>query len=572
MAKKVGAILLDTRSIQKYVFSCNKLKTNVGASYLVDGIFNDLMQNIILPKYNLKMPDISWKKSDGIQMIKDNTIKAEIVYIGGGNMLILINKFLKEEDNLKLCRDIVSSWSLEILKKAPGLKTGAAIGMMDVSEDAFKDSLDDMYVQLKQNQNTVLPQVDLPYTGLTLECDISGKTADTFDWMEKDKKWIAKEVKAKTDAYKYASEKVRSEYKDILEKDGSRDKYDFAIELEKIGCKEGESYISVIHIDGNNMGIKFSKCKDSQERKKLSLKVVDIVQKAFRKLIQSIIDEYDSKAYDEVLDKRDLIDDKGKKLLPIRPIIIGGDDITFVCPARVGIEYAKRFIEAVNEESFLNDEQYKRMSEEVKKENKSMKLSKTMSCCGGVAIVPLKYPFFRAYQLAEHLCSSAKTKSRQDDSSLIDFAILYGEMTPSLEQLCRYQYVAPEGYLHYGPYYIKKNSDEDIADKSSINDLLSLKDKLKAKVANNEIKDKLKDKVASNKIKELRDVLTRDLHSQIRFLENCEGVRDIIKEECNIKDIEAKAFWQKKDGEDDLKTRYVDAIEIIDFTLPNKED
>ena len=30
MAKKVGAILLDTRSIQKYVFSCNKLKTNVG--------------------------------------------------------------------------------------------------------------------------------------------------------------------------------------------------------------------------------------------------------------------------------------------------------------------------------------------------------------------------------------------------------------------------------------------------------------------------------------------------------------------------------------------------------------
>lgn len=559
MAKKVGAILLDTRSIQKYVFSCNKLKTNVGASYLVDGIFNDLMQNIILPKYNLKMPDISWKKSDGIQIVKDDTIEAEIVYIGGGNMLILINKFLKEDDNLKLCRDIVSSWSLEILKKAPGLKTGAAIGMMDVSEETFKDSLDDMYVQLKQNQNTVLPQVDLPYTGLTLECDISGKTADTFDWMEKDKKWIAKEVKAKTDAYKYASEKVRSEYKDILEKDGSRDKYDFASELEKIGCKEGESYISVIHIDGNNMGVKFSKCKDSQERKKLSLTVVKIVQNAFRELIQGIIDEYDSKAYDEALDKRDLIDDKGKKLLPIRPIIIGGDDITFVCPARVGIEYAKRFIEAVNKQDFLNDEQYERMSREVKEENKSMKLSKTMSCCGGVAIVPLKYPFFRAYQLAEHLCGSAKTKSRQDDSSLIDFAILYGEMTPSLEQLCRYQYVAPEGYLHYGPYYIKKNSDEDIADKSSINDLLSLKDKLKTKVV-------------SNKIKELRDVLTRDLHAQIRFLENCESVRDIIKEESKIKNIEAKAFWQKKDGEDDLKTRYVDAIEIIDFTLPNKED
>ena len=549
MSKEVGAILLDTRSIQKYVFSCNKLKTNVGASYLVDGIFNDLMQKIVLPSFNLKMPEISWQKSKQIEMIKDDSIKAEIVYIGGGNMLILINKFSGKEDNLNLCREIVKKWTLEILKKAPGLKTGAAIGMMDV--ERFKDSLDKMYVQLKQNQNTVLPQVDLPYTGLTLECNISGKTADTFDWV--DKSWIAKEVKAKTDAYTYASEKVRSEYKDILEKDGSRDKYDFASELEKIGCKEGESYISVIHIDGNNMGVKFSKCKDSQERKKLSLKVAQIVQNAFCELIKTIIAEYDSKAYAEALDMEKLIDKEGKKLLPIRPIIIGGDDITFVCPARVGIEYAKRFIEAVNKQEFLSDEQHKRMSEEVKKEDNSIILSKTMSCCGGVAVVPLKYPFFRAYQLAEHLCGSAKNKSRKNDNSLIDFAILYGEMTPDLEQLCRYQYSAPEGYLHYGPYSVQK----EIQDGSHINDLLVLK-------------DDIRDNVPKNKIKELRDVLTKDMHTQIRFLENCKEIQKIIDEECNQEGIGAQAFWQKKKDENELKTRYVDAIEIIDFTLPKE--
>lgn len=550
MSKEVGAILLDTRSIQKYVFSCNKLKTNVGASYLVDGIFNDLMQKIVLPSFNLKMPEISWQKSEQIEMIKDDSIEAEIVYIGGGNMLILINKFSGKEDNLNLCREIVKKWTLEILKKAPGLKTGAAIGMMDV--ERFKDSLDKMYVQLKQNQNTVLPQVDLPYTGLTLECNISGKTADTFDWV--DKSWIAKEVKAKTDAYTYASEKVRSEYKDILEKDGSRDKYDFASELEKIGCKEGESYISVIHIDGNNMGVKFSKCKDSQERKELSLKVAQIVQNAFCELIKTIIAEYDSKAYAEALDMEKLIDKEGKKLLPIRPIIIGGDDITFVCPARVGIEYAKRFIEAVNKQEFLSDEQHKRMSEEVKKEDNSIILSKTMSCCGGVAVVPLKYPFFRAYQLAEHLCGSAKNKSRKNDNSLIDFAILYGEMTPDLEQLCRYQYSAPEGYLHYGPYSVQK----EIQDGSHINDLLVLK-------------DDIRDNVPKNKIKELRDVLTKDMHTQIRFLENCKEIQKIIDEECNQEGIGAQAFWQKKKGESELKTRYVDAIELIDFTLPKEE-
>lgn len=32
----VRALLFDTRSIQKYIFSGNRLKTNIGASYIVD--------------------------------------------------------------------------------------------------------------------------------------------------------------------------------------------------------------------------------------------------------------------------------------------------------------------------------------------------------------------------------------------------------------------------------------------------------------------------------------------------------------------------------------------------------
>ena len=256
MSKKVGAILLDTRSIQKYVFSCNKLKTNVGASYLVDAIFNDLMQDVVLPKFKLKMPEISWKDTEEIQILKDNSIECEIVYIGGGNMLILVNKYPDNmEKNLKLCRKIVGCWSREMLCKTPGLKTGAAIGEMDI--DDFKNSLDNMYKQLKANQNTVLPQVDLPYTGLTLECDVSGKTADVFDWMEN--RWISNEVKSKTEAYKFAAKKVRSEYEKELNCNGVE--YDFIDDLEHIGCKDGESYVSIIHIDGNNMGLKFGNCE-----------------------------------------------------------------------------------------------------------------------------------------------------------------------------------------------------------------------------------------------------------------------------------------------------------------------
>lgn len=568
MSKKVGAILLDTRSIQKYVFSCNKLKTNVGASYLVDAIFNDLMQNVVLPSFNLKMPEEVWQETKEIKMMNDDKIECEIVYIGGGNMLILVNKYPDDMNkNLALCREIVGRWSEEMLKKTPGLKTGASIAEMDIEKEAFKTSLDEMYKQLKQNQNTVLPQVDLPYTGLTLECDISGKVADTFDWV--DKRWISNEVKSKTDAYKYASEKLRKEYKyDLL--DEEQNEYDFIDDLEHIGCKDGESYVSVIHIDGNNMGVKFGNCRSSQERKELSLKVVERVQQSFQSLVKSIIKDYNNKIYDDVLDIKDLVRDK-KRLLPIRPIIIGGDDITFVCPGRLGIEYAKRFIKFVNKEDLLTEEQHEYMTEEINKnkdEKDKKEISKKMSCCGGVAIVPLKYPFFRAYQLAESLCSSAKSKSRKDDKCFIDFAILYGEMTPTLEQLTRYQYTGAEGYLHYGPYCVGETDDKlSLADKSSIDDLMELKDKL------------ADTRVSRNKVKELRDVLTRDMHSIMRFLENSgykakeekKTINDILKEETGKDEVYAEDFWQKKAEENELKTRYIDAIEIIDFTLPKTE-
>lgn len=39
--------------------------------------------------------------------------------------------------------------------------------------------------------------------------------------------------------------------------------------------------MSIIHIDGNNMGIKFASCTNMQERKTLSLRTAEIVKKVF---------------------------------------------------------------------------------------------------------------------------------------------------------------------------------------------------------------------------------------------------------------------------------------------------
>ena len=554
MPKQVGAILLDTRSIQKYVFSCNRLKTNIGASFLVDRIFTDLMPQILnslVKDYALKL-STDWTKNDGLKIADDKSgINCEIASIGGGNMLILVDK---GEQTSEVCHKIVNSWSRELLLRAPGLKTGAAIGFLTIggSNDEFKISLDNLFKQLKENQNNILPQVDLPHTGLTLECDYSGKvtSVNAIERQGSEKRFVSQEVAAKMEAFKSADE----DYRSIL-----GNEYTFTNELDSLGYKEGESYICIIHIDGNNMGVKFSNARSMAERKELSLHVAKIVKDSFKKLVDSIIAEYAT--YDAYLDMAKLNKQgSGKKVLPIRPIIIGGDDVTFICPGRVGLIYAKRFIEFVNETRLLSDELHKIINEKLKQE--ALKkgantpiptASDHLSCCGGIAIVPAKYPFFRAYELAEALCSVAKQKSRAHDDSLIDFAILHGDMYPNIDQLRANQYVGVEGKLHYGPYFILK----EVPDKTQINDLLTLTEKLR-EVA----------KTSQNKVKKLRSVLTQDAHQIAQFLENSDKIRELLQQETGKTNVTAQDFWQKQTGETALKTRYIDAIEIADFLIP----
>lgn len=539
MTEKVGAILLDTRSIQKYVFGCNKLKTNTGASYLVDGIFTEAMVNV-LKNSGLKMPAEDLKEAKKLMMSEDNAVECEIAYIGGGNMLILVRK---GEESLRICRELVKEWSLKVLLEAPGLKTGAAIGEIDLSEANFQDSLNTLYKQLKENQNNILPQVDLPYTGFTIECDYSGKAVNTYN---KDyQRLVSAEVAAKIKAFKPADEKIKTCFHDQL------GDFEFCSELESLGYKEGESYISVIHIDGNNMGVKFSNCRNMKERKNLSKKVQKTVERAFGELIKIIVSEYDS--YGDVLDMH-VLNKGNKQLLPLRPIIIGGDDITFICPGRMGLQYAQAFIEAVNKEALLDKDLYNHIKKETGKQ-----INRSLSCCAGVAIVPAKYPFFRAYELAEQLCDEAKEKSRKDDGNYLDFAILHGEKYGDIKLLRKEQYESANGNLHYGPYNVLGKEN----DKQSVKGLLALSRELAG------------DKMPRNKVKDLRRVLHEDKHSMSIFLENCPEFCELVKKGNKLAKVVADDLWDKVKNRDKDKvtfaTRYIDAIEVIDFNYPDSE-
>lgn len=251
---------------------------------------------------------------------------------------------------------------------------------------------------------------------------------------------------------------------------------------ELIGGDSRKNFIAVIHIDGNQMGNRvtaLAKCieddtleiKDkynglSKERQEFEIwreysrTFSDSIDYDFKKALELVYEDVKESLEDDEhgIGCEFFKDGETKKKFPLRRIITAGDDICFVTDGRIGLECAARFIEHLE-----------------KQENEVDK--KNYHACAGVAIVHQKYPFYRAYDMAEQLCANAKKvmmekrnayvkaeaealekkgmdpeKAKKDAEdkipvgslSAIDWHIEYGEMVGSLDDI-REKMVTIEG-------------------------------------------------------------------------------------------------------------------------------
>jgi hypothetical protein len=213
----------------------------------------------------------------------------------------------------------------------------------------------------------------------------------------------------------------------------------------------------VVHIDGNGMAKVFQNVNSLPEIRKLSIAVKEITHESLKKTIEEkIVKDFERimKALgfkDEKEENFPKVKNKNKLYIPIRPIIIGGDDITFVCNGKLGIYLAKCYLQKF---------------EELAKENKELNKLKNklkfepLSACAGIAITKAKFPFYRGYELAEQLCRSAKLKRKEKTpkGSWLDFHIAYGGFSGTLEDIRESHYKAVKGNLLYRPYYLTKDN------------------------------------------------------------------------------------------------------------------
>lgn len=476
--------ILEVSQKQAYIFASNKLWDNIVNSANIAWMLS--------PKYFSTIANTVFSEEDNL------------VYAGGGHTVLT---FAMRKQAIEFTKQI----TLQIHKEYPQVELFAKT--MEYDEGMTPgENLKELTKQLEKKKSLRRSAFHQGSFGIEqMDTNTSEPIADGADAKEK--------------TMPDQEERIDKQLSEDAEKAG----YKMVRKFSELGGSKNESnFIAVVHIDGNAMGKRvenlYRQNKDADW---------DTYRKKMRNFSESIDKDFKA-AYKDMVNvvvkdleggKLEQLDRKGDNF-PVRRIITAGDDICFVAEGRIGIECARVFLEALSEKSNAEDKE-------------------GYAACAGIAIVHQKYPFYRAYELAELLCSNAKkfgASLSQDGSgkevSAIDWHIEFGEMGDTLDEIRKF-YIASDGeHLERRPYIVK--APREIMEKEPIRQYEEFK-RLQERIQSKEID------YAKGKMKELRRALKLGAKETEYFLKFNK-----------LKDLEERAE----------KSLLFDVIELMDTFIP----
>ncbi|MGQ9558582.1 MAG: Cas10/Cmr2 second palm domain-containing protein [Desulfurispora sp.] len=426
------AVLLDVPAIQQYVFASNRLRENVGASYIIEQVLPQMAQvaalQVAKKEAGQATLDRWWQEPDYIAILQEQNCLAELAFQGGGKIMYFFR-------TPALAKEFVRHLTRQLLVHLPGLRTAIVIDHFHHDQN-FANQLTKIFQKLTDSKNSSFPVTTLTGWGITAECPTNNLPLDYFYAPDNTFRSYATAVKALF---------AEKEWQDINHKYLPHEKAKncvFAKEVDKLGQTSGMNYLAVVYIDGNDMGHWFKASPDLADYRKRCREVVLVTEEAFRQTVEETYSllpllQKDPRFKISQTNERQII-------LPLRPLVLGGDDITFLTDGRLGLFLTEKFLA-----------HWCQLAQ--KKLSHFPSSIKSFSASAGIAIVHTKYPFFRAYQLAETLCSQAKLMSRYNPgTSWVDIHIARGHQHLSLPAIRREEYRITNLDLYFGPYLVEE--------------------------------------------------------------------------------------------------------------------
>lgn len=491
LCDKEVLVMYDVRGIQGYIFKSNVAKEIIGASRLVEKIVIEGLQAYIKTLDAAERTNYmkNWESDDPDAFLKEPNVKVQVMFVGGGNAYVLFR-------NGKICQSVNRFLSKYVLEKTYSLNL--AIAVIEKT-DSYKNDyqrINDEMRRIKSHMPVIQPMGALPFmaadsiTGYPLTYQENGK-------------YFCTEAKLKREAFpKNEDEKV----------------------FDKMVTEKGDnSTLAVCHIDGNSMGKRIQNIMREitsypdaiRAMRGLSIEIAEVFSSTFA----------DMEAYMQALSSKVKKNAKNKLY---RKIILAGDDITFVCNAKLALPAVKYFLTHVGER-------------------------KDYSACGGIAYFNSHFPFSDAYQVAEACCDSAKKRAKLQENrgvdekigNFFDFQICTNVRAANLDSYRDKHYLSDQGYFIARPYYVPAQNDNAGLNKKNE----------KYSVERLEFWLDTFDKMPRSKAKQLRNIIPM-------------GKNEIQK---NISFLSSRGYKIFEQSQEEYQTWY-DALEIMDLYIGEVEN
>lgn len=402
------------QGIQDFIFKTNELRHIVGASELVEQICTSDFKE--------------FESTDGESVVR-----------AAGNIKYI---FTNEED----CKKAFREFPRKIMRKAPGITVSQAVTEYDDSDkDGFSNAIDKVEKKLKVQRNKPPKSVLSGLMGIKRANNTGLPVTAIKD------EFIDDATKAKL--------AVSGKLFELSQKSFGLDSLsqgELAYNISDITGKN--DWIAIIHADGNGLGKVVQKVgKDKTVFREFSEELDKATTLAANAAYESVMK----------LDKAKDKSDENRKI-PIRPVVLSGDDLTVIIRGDLAIEYAKVFIETFEVET-------KKSLETILKERKIFADGADyLTACAGIAFIKSSYPFYYGYQLAEELCGQAKkdTKSKVGENDLPASCLMFHKVQDSFitnyEAIVERELSVEEGQgndvttiplFKAGPYYTKPQAD-----------------------------------------------------------------------------------------------------------------
>lgn len=413
------------QGIQNYIFQINDLKNIIGASELVEQICSSELKSLI-----------------GEEWEDDNSIIS-----AAGNIKYIFDN----EDTLK---NVFLKFPKQIMQLAPGITISQAAVQLNKE---FSKAVNELENKLQIQRNRPINSITLgfmgmkryPKTGLPLiNKSINKEFVDASTFAKKNVVDINKRrVLCEKSFYgrnsygkKLKAEQIASNIEDITDKN---------------------NWIAVIHADGNGIGQVVQKVgKNKEDYKKFSIALDNATIKAANDAYEAVKNELEENS-----------------IIPIRPIVLGGDDLTVIIRGDLALPYVQKFLESFEKYTGEGDLSI------LLSEHKVFKNGNKLTACAGIAFIKSSYPFYYGYDLAEQLCKEAKNKTKEytKDGELPHSCIMFHKVQDSF--IMEYKNIAKrelypnkEISFKFGPYYLSK--EEKTKEFFTIKDLIECVDSL----------------------------------------------------------------------------------------------